>query len=163
MGAIFGKPAKSKSTQTSSNQAYQPLLAAYQPLLGYANQGAKAYSDFLSGDRTGFDNYLKNTSYDFDRDRGEAGIGTAIRQQGLRNSGAALKRLSQFNTQLNNGYADAYLGKLQALMGIGNAAGSLLAGAGGSSTGTSTSTGPKKGLLDYAGQAASTVASIKKI
>lgn len=168
MGKIFGgKSAKSKSesqsTQNSYNQAYQPLMQAYQPLLNYANEGASQFKSFLGGDRTGFDNYLKNTSFDFDRDRGEGAIGTALASKGLRNSGAMLKKLSAFNNDLRQQYGNSYLDRLSQMMGIGTGAGQLLSGAGGVSTGQSTSsgtsTGPKKGLFDYGAQAAGAIAA----
>lgn len=166
MGSIFGKKSKSKSTsqstQNSYNQAYQPLQQAYLPLLNYANEGAAAYKSFLGGDRTGFDKYLKNTSFDFDLDRGEGAIGTALSSKGLRNSGAMLKKLSAFNNDLRNQYSNNYLDRLAQMMGIGTGAGQLLSGAGGVSSGqstsNSTSSGPKKGLLDYGAQAAQAVA-----
>lgn len=166
MGSIFGKKSKSKSqsqsTQSSYNQAYQPILNAFQPLLGYAQQGAKGYSDFLGGDRTGFDNFLKNSSYDFDRERGEGQVATGLASRGLRNSGAMLKSLSSFNNNLRNQYSNNYLDRLAQLMGIGGTAASALTGAGGlsqgQSTSNSTSTGPKKGLLDYAAQGAQAIA-----
>lgn len=167
MGSIFGKKSKSKSqsqsTQSSYNQAYQPLQQAYLPLLNYANEGASKFKSFLGGDRTGFDNYLKGTSYDFDQERGEGAIGTALSSKGLRNSGAMLKKLSAFNQDLKNQYSGQYLDRLAQMMGIGTGAGQILSGAGGVSSGQSTSsgtsTGPKKGLLDYGSQAAGAIAA----
>ncbi len=147
MGKLFGGGSKSKqkSENVSYNKSYDTLLQSYQPLLNYANEGASAYKAFLGGDRRGFDNYLKNSSFNFDRDRGEGAIGTALSSKGLRNSGAMLKKLSAFNQDLSNQYSGQYLDRLSQMMGVGTGAGALLSGAGGYSKGTSTGTSSSKG------------------
>ena len=161
MGKIFGgSKSKSQQTSSSSNQGYGAISTAFNPLLGQSQVASDKYNAFLNGDRTGFDNYLKNSGYDFERERGEGGIQTALNSGGLRNSGSALKRLLTFNSGLNNTYSDKYMNSLMGQFGQGTSAASAITGAGNISASQGTSTSKAyRGIGEVAGAVASAVAS----
>ena len=161
MSKIFGgSKSKSQSTQLSYNQAYPQISAAYSPLLGYAGEGAGLLSAFLKGDRSGFDKYLSNTGFNFQRDAGESAIGTSLASKGLRNSGGLLKALLGFNNNLQQQYSDNYINKLLGLTNIGNTAAGLIGEAGQYSTGQSTaSSSSTKGFGKFLGQIIGTAAA----
>ena len=145
MGKVFsavfgGKSSKSKQQSTSSSQnlAYQPVSQAYSPLMSYATSGADSLKKLLGGDTTEFDTYRAGTGYDFEKDRGESGIMTLLGSKGMRNSGAALKSLVQFNDGLQRSSINQYVEKLLGLTGIGFNAGNQLTQAGNTSQSQST-------------------------
>lgn len=145
MGKVFsavfgGKSSKSKQQSTSSSQnlAYQPVSQAYSPLMSYATSGADSLKKLLGGDTTEFDAYRAGTGYDFEKDRGESGIMTLLGSKGMRNSGAALKSLVQFNDGLQRSSINQYVEKLLGLTGIGFNAGNQLTQAGNTSQSQST-------------------------
>lgn len=145
MGKVFsavfgGKSSKSKQQSTSSSQnlAYQPVSQAYSPLMSYATSGADSLKKLLGGDTSEFDAYRAGTGYDFEKDRGESGIMTLLGSKGMRNSGAALKSLVQFNDGLQRSSINQYVEKLLGLTGIGFNAGNQLTQAGNTSQSQST-------------------------
>lgn len=148
MGKIFstvfggkGSKQKQQSTSSSQNLAYQPVQQAFNPLLGYATSGADSLKKLLGGDTTEFDTYRKGTGYDFEKDRGESGIMTMLGSKGMRNSGAALKSLTQFNDGLQRSSINSYIEKLLGLTGVGFNAGNQMTGAGNTSQSQSTGSG----------------------
>lgn len=147
MSSIFGgskSKSKSQQTSTSYNKAYDPLLQAFQPLLDQAGRGYEAYDAFMGGDRTGFDNYLSNSAFNFEQGRGTDAINQNLASKGLRNSGSALKSLTQFNNQLQNQYSNNYLDRLREMMGMGTNAANILSGAGNYSHSQGTSSSSSK-------------------
>lgn len=166
MSKLFGgskSKSQQQSTSSSSNLAYQPVQQAFNPLLGYAQSGASSLQKLLGGDASEFNTYRAGTGYDFEKDRGESGIMTLLGSKGMRNSGAALKSLVQFNDGLQRSAINDYVQKLLGLSGVGFNAGNALTSAGqisnSQSTGTSTSkTSP--GIASFLGQAAAGAASM---
>lgn len=145
MGKIFstvfgGKGSKSKqqSTSSSGNLAYQPVSQAFSPLMGYATSGADSLKKLLGGDTSEFDTYRAGTGYDFEKDRGESGIMTMLGSKGMRNSGAALKSLVQFNDGLQRSSINQYMDRLLGLTGVGFNAGNQITQAGNTSQSQST-------------------------
>ena len=172
MGKLFGgSKSKQQSTQTSQstsnsyNQAYPFIQQQFGGLTGQATSGANALQALLGGDRSGLNNFLTTTGYDFDRDRGEGSINTRLASQGMRNSGAALKALTTFNQGLRSQYSGNYIDTLMKQISNGFNAGQLIGGVGGQSnaqsTGSGQSTGSsssKKGLGEILGNAATAAA-----
>lgn len=139
LGSLFGG-SKSKSTATSGNQAFGEINSAVAPTLGTTanvfNQGASE----LAG---GFGDYKKNSGFDFLLNKGtrdRVGAGAA---KGLLNSGSTSKALAKYETDLGSQSYGNYLNSLMQLLQGGTGLGSLLAGAG--STSSSTSTGKSSG------------------
>lgn len=137
MSSIFGGSKQKQSSQSTSqtasqsfNRAYDTMNTSFAPMLGYANTGAQSLQALLGGDSSGFNKYLDATGFDFARERGEGALTTGLRSRGLANSGGALKSLAQFNTGLNQQYADNYINNLMKQAGLGLQAGQLISGAG---------------------------------
>lgn len=160
MSKIFGgskSRSQQQSTSTSSNQAFPVINQQFSPLFGYANTAAGDIQRFLGGDMSGFNNFKENVGFDFERDRGETAITTALGSRGLRNSGAALKSLTQFNNNLRNQFANTYLDRLFGLQNVGMNAGQLVAGAGNTSQSQSTGwsrSSSSPGIGQFIGQVA---------
>lgn len=154
MSKIFGgskqrstSQSNSVSSSSSSNRAFEGLNTSFSPLTSNAQTGSNALAAILGGDSTGFNSYLDATGFDFNRERGEGALTTMLGSRGLRNSGGAMKALSQFNTGLNQQYAGNYMDRLLQQAGLGFNAGNLISGAGGTanSSSTSNSTGTQIG------------------
>lgn len=172
MGKLFGgSKSKQQSTQTSQstsnsqNQAYPFIQQQFGGLTGQATSGANSLQALLGGDMTGLNTFLKSTGFDFARDRGESAINTKLASGGLRNSGAALKSLTQFNDDLRGQRSTSYIDTLLKQIGTGFNAGQLIGGVGGQSnaqsTGSGQSTGSsssKKGIGEILGNAATAAA-----
>lgn len=148
MGKIFstvfggkGSKQKQQSTSSSQNLAYQPVSQAFNPLMGYATSGADSLKRLLGGDTSEFDTYRAGTGYDFEKDRGESGIMTMLGSKGMRNSGAALKSLVQFNDGLQRSSINQYMDRLLGLTGVGFNAGNQITQAGNTSQSQSTGSG----------------------
>jgi hypothetical protein len=143
MSKIFGgSKSKSQSTQSSrqesSNQAYPAMQQQFTPVMENANTGSDWLRKLLGGDGEGFNNYLDATGYDFARDRGEGAITSMFGSKGLRNSGSAMKSLSEFNQGLKGQRSNDYVNQLMGLTNTGFQAGGAISGAGNKSLGTST-------------------------
>ena len=164
MGKLIGGGSKqsshSASISHSFNQAYPLLTKRLLPGVSSAVQGSAALNAFLKGNTSGFDRFSNNAGYDFAKERGEGNIMTMLGASGLRNSGAAMKRLTEFNTDLRQQYIDKYLAALAQQTGLGLQAANTIGGVGGrsdsysNSTGTSSSTGGIGSTLGSLAQAA---------
>ena len=154
MGALFGKRAKSTSSSENVNNQY--IKDTFSPLTGYAGTGAEMLSGLLSGDASGFNAYKKATGFDQLVQEGSRGITGNAAAGGLLRSGGTGKALANYGNMMQNQFADSYLNRALNLAGLGMNAGQLIAGAG--QTSQSKSTGPKKGLFDYAMAGASATA-----
>lgn len=154
MGALFGKRAKSTSKSENVNNQY--IKDTFGPMTGYAGTGAEMLAGLLSGDDSGFNAYKNATGFDQLIQEGSRGITGNAAAGGLLRSGGTGKAIANYGNMMQNQYADQYLTRALNLAGLGMNAGQLIAGTG--NTSTSTSKGPKKGLLDYAAAAASAVA-----
>lgn len=165
MSKIFGgskSKSQQQSTSLSTNQAYPQINTQFSPLFQYANTGAADIQRFLGGDASGFNNFMDASGFDFERDRGETSITSMLGSKGLRNSGAALKRLTEFNTGIRNQYANNYLERLFGLSNLGMGAGQLVAGAGQQSQSQSTGSSSSKsyeGIGKFIGQVAAGAAA----
>lgn len=144
MGGIFGG---SKSKSTSKNQAYGTINNWATPLLGYAQEGASGLSSLLGGDTSGLDSFKSAMGYDWDLDRGTGDIIAKRAAAGGLDSGATLKGLANFQTGLNNSYAQNYINQLLGLSNIGATAAGTLTNAGQTSTSTQSSGGGLGGVL----------------
>ncbi len=164
MGSLFGG-SKSKT----ENQAYGAIKGAFSPLFKYSGQGAGGISALLGGDDTGFNKYKSAVGYDWERDRGMDAIGSKYASIGGLDSGATLKGLAQFQSGLDDRYANTYLDKMLGLSNIGLSAGQLVTQAGQKSTSSSSpgiagmlgkiGTAIATGGTSLATDAASTIAS----
>jgi hypothetical protein len=156
MSGIFGG---SKSTQTSSNQAYPQLSQAYGGQIA-TGTGANSLLGSLLGvpgsdpsqGAAGLQNYKNSAGYQSTLDAGSQAITGNNASRGLLQSGATGKALSNFGQQTNQNYYQNYLSNLLGLGQQGLGAGSVVAGAGQSSSGSSSS---KPGLGGFLGGLAS--------
>lgn len=147
MGKLFGG---SKSSQTSSNQAYGTINNAVAPALGNIATGTNSLNALLSGDTSGFNQYKAATGFDPMAEQGSRGITGNAAAGGLLRSGGTGKALTAFGNQLQQQFADSYFNKLLSQAGLGLQAGNLLAGAGNTSSSKSKS---KPGLGGFVGTA----------
>ncbi len=165
MGFLTGKnksQQSSTSENSSSNRAYDTLSAQLNPQLQAGSRATSAYQDLLGlngqpANQTAFRDYLNNSGYNFAFDEGMRGINAANSAGGGLYSGAALRGATRYGQNLGSQYFDKYLQQLQGQMGQGNTAANLLAGAGGVSNGTSSSSGystNNPGLAPLIGSAA---------
>lgn len=125
MGGLFGK-SKSKS----GNYAYDTINKSFSPLLGYAGGGAGGMSKLLGGDTSGLETFKTNMGYDWELGQGLGGLVANNSVKGLRNSGATLKGIADYQTNLNSKYGANYLDLLANLSNLGLGAGSTLSNAG---------------------------------
>lgn len=140
MSSLFGG---SKSTSSSSNKAFDYIKGAYAPQVAQGGQASNALAGLLGvgGDpaaaQAGFQNYIGSTGYQFQLGEGQDAITNNAATTGLLNSGATLKATQKFGQQLAGNYFQQYLSQLGGLSELGQGAGSIIAGAGGTSTSTS--------------------------
>jgi len=159
MGGLLGG---SKQKSTSSNQAYGDIKSAFAPVMGTTGQSTNAISALLGlggdtdGQNAAFDNYRKNTGYDFAMDQGSRAITGSAAAKGLLGSGSTAKALTSFGQNLANQNFGSYLDQLFKLGQTGIQAGQVLGGAGQTSTSTSKN---KKGLGGLVGGGLSMMAS----
>lgn len=150
ISSIFGGGgSQQSSSQRSWNNAWPQLNSTFAPVTKYAGEAGSAISRLLGGDASDFNKYKDATGFDFAQDRGTQGVLTNMGAQGLRNSGATLKRLSEFNTGLQDQFSGNFIERLLGLAGIGTSAGQILSSAGQESTGQSQgSSYQSKGILN---------------
>lgn len=153
MSSIFGG---SKQKSSSSNQAFGTINNAFSPLLGYASEGAKGLSALLGGDTSGLDTYKRTTGFNTELGQGLQDVTNASAAKSLLRSGASGKALVQYGNDLSQRYAGNYMDRLLGLAGLGNTAGSILAGAGSTSTSSGKS---KNGMGSFLGSAAGAIAA----
>mgnify|MGYP001815426934 CR=1 FL=1 len=149
MSKIFGKSkseSKSSSTQTSSsgNYAYDDIRTNIGPAAyGNYNTASTAIGDELSG---GWEGYKENRDFDFMRTLGLERTAGGQSGRGIFNSGATLKRLSEYDNSIHNQYYQDYMNNLFNQANLGTQGISQIGGAGGysssrgQSSGTSSST-----------------------
>jgi len=145
--SLFG-PSASKATQqsTSSNQGFDFLKNAFSGVVGQGGQASSALANMLGlgGEpaQTGaFDNWRKNTGYDFGFKQGQQGVVGSQAAKGLLNSGSTARALTQFGQDYGNSKYNDYMTQLSGLLGQGLQAGNVIGGAGNVSQSTSKSVG----------------------
>lgn len=153
MSKLFGG---SKSKSTSDNKAFGQIQGQFGPVGDFTKSSGDAISALLGGDSTGFDKFKAATGYDAMAEQGSRGITGNAAAKGVLRSGGLAKGLQTFGTNLQNQFADSYMGRLLGLGQMGLGAGGLLANAGQTSTSTQKS---KPGLGGFIGQALSGTAA----
>lgn len=165
MGFLTGKPAKKTGKTESGNHAWGAINSAFSPALGYVTQGGNAVSALLGlgGDsaaqKTALENFSNSAGMSFLKDQGMDMITSNQAAKGLLNSGDTLKASQQYGQQLGSTYLNQYMQNLFGLGQLGLGAGGVMSDAGKWSKGKETSKGPKKGLLDFASDAAESYAA----
>ena len=152
---LFGSPGGSTSTSSgsSSNQAYPALSGALTPALAYTGVGGSAIANLLglggNGSTAGLQNYADAGGMQFQEDNANRQITSSQSANGLLNSGSTLKKIATAGQGLGNQYLTSMLSNLSGLSNLGLGAAGVMAGAGNTSTHTSTekNTGAKQGLL----------------
>ena len=137
---------QAQSTNQSSNQAYPFLQQQYGGGSKYYNSANEAISDLLGlngaiGQSEGFQRYKDSNQFQTNLQEGSSAITNNRAASGLLESGSTLKRLNEYGQQVNSNYFGSYMDQLFGLSQSGIGSGQLLAGAGGQSTGQSTSSG----------------------
>lgn len=162
MGKLLGGGShqQQSSQSTTMNRSYELLRNRLTPSIGAAQFGIKDFQDFLhNGNTKKFNTFMDNAGYDFAKERGEGNIMTMLGASGLRNSGAAMKKLTEFNTDLRNQYIDKYLAALAQQAGLGLGAANAVSGAGGYSRNISQgSVNSSGGIGSFLGSALSAAA-----
>jgi len=139
--SLFGgskSESSSQSQQSSSNRAWDVLK---DPLTGMTSGGANAFGQLSDILGRGFDDYKKNAGFDFALNRGQQGITGNAAARGLLNSGSTAKALAEFETGLGSQMYNNWLDRLNGAAQTGIGASGVLTGAGGISSGTSSSKG----------------------
>lgn len=139
MGSLFGG---SKSSSSSSNQAYNFLQDKLGGSVGSVGTGMGAISDFLGlggADGTaragaGLQNYMNSTGFQNLLDTSTKAITGSAAAKGLFQSGATGKAINANANQLAQQSAQNYLGNLQGLTQLGLGAAGTVANAGQTST-----------------------------
>ena len=125
MGGLMGGT-KSKSY----NKAYDQIKEWASPLMGYAQEGAGGLSALLGGDASGLNTFKNNMGYNWELNQGTGDIMAKRAAVGGLNSGATLKGLANYQTGLNNQYANTYMSNLLGLSNVGMNAANTLTSAG---------------------------------
>ncbi len=134
LGALFGG---SGSTQSSSNKSYDYLKGALGGAVGTGVNAFNKVSDSIGS----FDDYKKNSGFDFGTMLGTKGITGNAAASGLLNSGSTAKGLTDY---VGGRGQEAYGNYLDKLMGVANAGqgyANTIAGTGGVSAGKSSANG----------------------
>lgn len=156
MSSIFGG---SKSQQSSTNQAYPYLQGALSGTVGQGTAAGNQIGNLLGlngapAQNQGFSNFNKSTGYQFGLDQGMQSITGNAATQGLLNSGGTLKALDTYGQNYADTQYGNYVNQLQGLLGSGIQGAGVLAGAGNTSQGTSSSNngGIAKGIGSLLGK-----------
>jgi hypothetical protein len=140
----------SQQTSEAKNQAYPFLQGALGTTVTGASQGSTAVGNLLGlngsdNQDAGFQKFKDSSGYNFIQQQGVDGITGNAAAKGSLGSGSTLKALSSYSSGLASSFLDKYLSQLMSLSNNGLQAGSILAGAGNTSTGQGTSSGNSKG------------------
>lgn len=141
MSSIFGG---SQSQQSSSNQAYPQLSQSLSGGIANGGNASNALAGLLglnggSGQDAAFQKFRDSTGYQFGMNQGMQSITGNAATQGLLNSGGTLKAMDTFGQNYANTQYQNYLNPLQSLLSSGLQGAGVLAGAGQTSQGTSSS------------------------
>lgn len=141
---------QSQQTSQSYNQAYPFLQGALGGQVGNVEKGTSALTSLLglSGSDEGtraFNTFKDSSGYNFVRDEGIKGIEGSMAAKGLLGSGANLRAISGYSSNLANNYLDKYLQSLLGLSTSGIDAAQVLAAAGNTASSQGTSFGTSSG------------------
>jgi len=155
MGKLFSGGGTTQQS-SSSNQGFDFLKNAFSGLVGQGGQASSALANMLGlggGDaQTGaFDNWRKNTGYDFGFKQGQQGVVSSQAAKGLLNSGSTARALTQFGQDYGNSKVGDYMSQLSGLLGQGIQGGNVISGAGQVSDSSSKTRPP--GIGNYIGGA----------
>jgi len=158
MSSIFGG---SKQKASSSNKAYPYIQDTFGSTAGTTGGVSDAISSLLGlgGSRAqsdAFNNYRDSTGYNFQLDQGSKAITGNNAAKGILNSGSTAKALTSYGQNLASQSMNDYLSQLFNLGNLGLGAGSLISGAGNTSTSSGSS---KKGIGGFLGNAAGSIAA----
>ena len=120
----------SKSSSSSTNQAYGGLQSQLGGVVPYAAQGGQGISALLSGDASGFNKFKSATGFTQELSRGLRDLTGVSAARGLLRSGSAGKAFMSYGQELENKTAKDYLSSLLGLGGLGIQAGGVLSDAG---------------------------------
>ena len=141
---------QSQSTSQSFNQAFPYLQSTYSPVVAQGNSASNAIASLLglngeSAQTEGFDTFRNSSGYNFIKDQGIRGIEAGNASKGLLGSGATLKAITSYSSDLARSFLDSYLANLGGLSGSGLSAGQIINSAGNTANSQSTSSGTSKG------------------
>lgn len=145
MGIFGGSKSQSTSQQTSGNQAYPFIQSTYGDTAGSTGSYSSLIQSLLGVGGTagagaaGLNAFQNSAGYQNALTTGSNAITGNNAAKGLLNSGATLKALDRFGSNLGNSYYNDYLNSLFNGANLGIGAGQLISGSGQTSQGTSTS------------------------
>lgn len=150
MSNIFNT-GQSKTTQNSSNRAYDPLSSAFGSTISNGTGAGNQLAAMLGlggtqGQSDAFKNWQNSTGYQFGLNQGVQSINGNAATTGLLNSGSTAKALDTYGQNYANTQFGNYTNQLQGLMGNGLAAGGLLGSTGQVSNQNSTASENKGGF-----------------
>ena len=158
-GASAYSASKASSTAKATNAANQRAItntqtqnnALYAPYVDRGNQAGAAANAFLGlggqqAQDEAFANWRNSTGYQFNLKGGTDAIAAGAATKGSLNSGATLKALTRFGTDVANTYGQQYLGNLQTQQGVG------LQAAGGNASSNTNALGLAVGSNNQAAQ-----------
>lgn len=162
MSFLTGSP--SSSTSSSSNVNNSLISGDYAGQIANGTNANSVESSLLTGSgntaaaNADYQNYLSQAGYGSAMTQLSKNITGQGAAAGLLNSGSSTEALANYGTQLNNQYYQNYLSDLSNQSSQGTTAGSLVAGTGQVSSGSSTGSSP--GILATAASAAGGIANV---
>lgn len=130
---------KSKSKQESKNLAYPFLQGELGGSVGTVGRSTSGIEALLSGDVTGLENYKDATGFNRELSSGLSDITGAGAAKGLLRSGSTGKALMNYGEELQSRRAGDYIKNLLGLGQLGLGSAGVIAGAGQTSKGNSSS------------------------
>lgn len=140
MSFLTGKPQKSES----KNLSYDYLKNAYGGSVGEGASGMSTMAQILGGGSGGnqaLQDYYNNSGGKFQLEQGLDAVNGKFASMGLSKSGAAMKAMENYRSDLASAKLDNFLGNLAKLGALGQGAGGLIANAGQVSKGSGATEG----------------------
>jgi hypothetical protein len=132
----------SQSTSQSGNQSYDYLKNALGSTVSSGVNSASTYADAInggSGADASYKKYQASTGFQDQLQQGSNAVSGQYAAKGALNSGATLKALTKYGSNLAQQNYSNYLGNLATSAGLGNSAANTISGAGQYSNSQSTS------------------------
>ena len=144
---LGGNSKQSQSSNTSIyNQAYSGLSQGLSPEVQNGVGASNLLSQLLTGTGGGqaYQNYQNSTGFENQLEQGSKAITNNAATAGLLNSGATLKALDTYGTNLANQNFNGYLSNLLGVGQLGNQAASTIGSTGGVTNTSSSGKGSSK-------------------
>jgi hypothetical protein len=140
---------QSQQTSASLNQAFPVIQEKLTPQIDNVSKGSNAIADLLGlngaqGQTDGFQKFFDSSGYNFIKEQGLSSLTGSNAVKGLLSSGSAIKKATEYGTNLASDYLSKYLSQLQSLSGTGLQSAQVVSGAGNTANSQGTSIGTSK-------------------